>query len=63
MTELSTDISTINGKEASKNVIEFLCFSIDEKVRFTIRSVSKLISIFRLWTKLALEELKVSLSG
>ena len=68
MTELSTDISTINGEEASKNVIEFLCFFIDEKVRFTIGSLSVSLkvnkySFFRLWTKLALEEPKVSPSG
>ena len=65
MSELSSDISTISSEESSKNVIEFLGFTIDEKVIF-IKLKSKkllLISFCRLWMKLVLEELKISLSG
>ena len=65
MSELSSDISTISSEEASKNVIEFLGFTIDEKVIF-IKLKSKkllLISFCRLWMKLVLEELKISHFG
>lgn len=34
MSEISKDISTIKAEEASKNVAEFLCSFINEKVRF-----------------------------
>ena len=65
MSELSSDISTISSEEASKKVIEFLGFTIDEKVIF-IKLKSKkllLISFCRLWMKLVLEELKISHFG
>ena len=33
MSDISAEISTISAAEASQNVVEFLCFSFDEKVR------------------------------
>ena len=61
MSKISTDISTIKAEEASKNVAEFLCLSIDEQVRF--HSELKHIFVhdhinFRQLIRSPLEELK-----